>query len=144
MAPATPAVHIHLDDKRIHVVDLDQEAASIIRLGGRDPKVYDLFRVKRDGVEVRIRDMQIVNLKDGDRFLSREKIRFTIDGEGFRSYDDDQTAAALMRLAKVDPTTFDLTRIKSNGAVDEFADDEVIVIHDGDEFVTAKRIGGVA
>ncbi len=144
MTPTSPAVHIHLDDQRIRVIDLDQEAASIIRLGGRDPKIYDLFRVKKDGVEVKIPDKKIVNLEDGDRFVSREKVHFTIDGEDFRSYDDDQTAAALMRLAGVDPAASDLTRVKTNGAVDEFADDEIVVIHDGDEFVTAKRIGSVA
>ena len=69
------------------------------------------------------------------------EVRFTIDGEPFRTYDEDQTAAALLRLAGVDPASYDLARV---GAPASFSDDEIVIIVEGDEFVTAKHVGGVA
>jgi len=142
MAPTTPtSLHILIDSMAFTPQDVDQEAAALLRLAGRDPKIFDLFLVKRNGVEEKIGDNQIINLKDGERFVSRQKIRFTIDGEPFRSYDEDQTAADLLRLAGMDPAGYDLARV---GAPASFPDNEIVMIVDGDEFVTAKHVGGVA
>ena len=140
MAP-TLTLSISIDDKSFNTSDSDQEAAALLRLAGRDPKAYDLFLVKKDGVEEKIGDKQIINLKDGERFVSRQKIHFTIDGEAHSTYDNDQTAAALLRLGGVDPAGYDLARV---GAPASFPDDEIVIIVDGDEFVTAKHVGGVA
>ncbi|NTW38289.1 MAG: hypothetical protein HGA44_00140 [Cellulomonadaceae bacterium] len=137
MTPIT----ITIDDQRHPITDDDQEAAALIRLAGRDPKFFDLFGVKK-GIEERIRDNQIVNLKDGQHFATRHKVRFKIDGEPFQSFDDDQTAAALLRLAGLNPDEFDLARVI--GAAGTYSGDTVVVISDGDEFVTAKRVGPVA
>lgn len=147
MAPATPAptsLVIHIDDESFTVTDKDQEAASLLRLAGRDPKLYDLFLIKRDGVEDRIRDNQIIDLKDGDRFVARQRIHFLIDGEPFETYDNVQTAAALLRLAKVDPAGYDLARVLPDGKTQKFSGEELVTLHEGDDFVTAKRAGGVA
>ncbi|MCW3492030.1 hypothetical protein [Microbacterium sp. SSM24] len=142
MTPSSPInLQINIDGTAYNVHDSDQEAAALLRLADHDPKTFDLFLVKKDGVEVKIRDNQIVNLEDGDRFVSRRNLRFTIDGEPFRSYDDDQAAAALVRLAGLDPAVFDLARVGSPTA---FADDEIVTIADGDAFVTIKHVGGVA
>ncbi|MFT4470850.1 hypothetical protein ACMX2H_13165 [Arthrobacter sulfonylureivorans] len=145
MAPkATTSLRISIDSKAFTTHDDDQEAAALLRLAGRDPKVFDLFRLKKNGVEEKIHDGQIVNLKNGDRFVSRQKLRFTIDGEPQSSYDDDQTAAALLRLAGVDPTGYDLARILAAGGTETFRDEQIVKIQNGDEFVTAKHVGGVA
>lgn len=132
-------------DGRAHVVtDSDQEAAALLRLAGRDPHGWDLFLVDENGVEVEVRDLQIINLRDDAAFVSRRKVRFTIDGEPHVTYDDDQTAAALLRLAGVDPAGYDLVQVLTTGAPQTLADGAVVKIQDGDEFVTAKHVGGVA
>jgi hypothetical protein len=133
--------HIIIDNSHYSTTDSDQTAAALLRLVGRNPKIFDLFLVKKNGVEEEIRDNQIINLKDGERFVSRQHVRFTIDGESFRTYDEDQTAADLLRLAGVDPAGYDLARV---GAPASFPDKEIVIIVVGDEFVTAKHVGGVA
>jgi len=142
MTPTAPvSLQILINDATYTVYDSDQEAAALLRLAGRDPKTFDLFIVKKNGVEEKVRDNQIVNLEDGNRFIARQNLRFTIDGERFRSYDDDQAASALLRLAGLDPAAFDLARV---GSPTSFPDDEVVTIVDGDEFITVKHVGGVA
>jgi len=141
---ATSSFHINIDGKRYTTSDDDQQAASLLRLADRDPKTYDLFLVAKHGIEDRIRDAQIVNLKDGDKFVTRQKVSFTIDGESHTSFDDDQEAAALLRLAGIDPAGYDLARIIPTGGSETFHDGDVVKIKDGDEFVTAKHVGGVA
>lgn len=136
--------HINIDSKRYSTSDEDQQAASLLRLADRDPKTHDLFLITKHGIEERIRDAQIVNLKDGDKFATREKVGFTIDGEPYTSFDDDQEAVALLRLAGVDPTGYDLARILPAGGTEAFRDEQIVKIKNGDEFVTAKHVGGVA
>jgi len=135
------SLKITIDSEAFAINDADQEAAALLRLAGRDPKKFDLFLIDKNGVEERVNDARIINLKNGQKFVSREKVRFTIDGEPFRTYDNDQTAAALLRLAGVDPAGYDLARI---GDAQPFANDDIIIIRSGDEFVTVKRVGGVA
>lgn len=142
MTPATPTkLTIAIDGKPYDTFDSDQTAAALLRLAGRDPKIFDLFLVKKNGVEEKIKDAQIINLKDGELFRARQQVRFSIDGEPFSTYDEDQTAADLLRLAGVDPAGYDLARV---GAPASFPDNEIVIIVDGDEFVTAKHVGGVA
>ena len=142
MTPTAPTkLMIFINDKSYDVRDADQTAAALLRLAGVDPKVFDLFLIKKNGSEEKIKDGQIINLKDGERFRSRQLVRFTIDGEPFRTYDEDQTAADLLRLAGMNPAGYDLARV---GAAASFPDDEIVIIVDGDEFVTAKHVGGVA
>lgn len=137
-------ITITIDDAELDTVDDDQEAASLLRLAGRDPKNFDLFIVDKHGVETHVKDKQIVNLRNNGRFRTRRKVRFTIDGERHTTWDNDQTAAALLRLAGVDPTKYDLARVNAAGDPETFTGEQVVTIHDGDEFVTAKHIGGVA
>ena len=137
-------ITVTIDDVEFNTADDDQDAASLVRLAGRDPREFDLFIVDKHGVETHFEDVQIVNLHDGGRFRTRRKVRFTIDGERHTSWDDDQTAAALLRLAGVDPTKYDLARVNAAGDPEIFSGDQVVTIHDGDEFVTAKQAGPVA
>ncbi|WP_440671829.1 multiubiquitin domain-containing protein [Clavibacter nebraskensis] len=144
IAKAPAAIRVFIDNKAFSTRDFDQEASALLRLAGRDPKTFDLFLVAKNGVEEKIRDGQIVNLKDDERFVTRQHIRFTIDGEPFDTHDEDQTAAALLRLAGVDPAGYDLARILQTGATESFSDDTIVTLTDGDEFVTTKHVGGVA
>jgi len=141
VAHTSVPLRISIDSESFTVKDADQEAAALLRLAGRDPKTFDLFLVDKNGVEEKVKDGRIINLKNGQKFFAREKVRFTIDGEPFSTYDNDQTAAALLRLAGVDPTSYDLARI---GDAQPYNDDVILTIRTGDEFVTAKRVGGVA
>ncbi|RII94890.1 multiubiquitin domain-containing protein [Clavibacter californiensis] len=145
MVPALPTpLTIDIDGKGLRTSDYDQDAASLMRLAGRDPKIFDLFLVTEHGIEEPIRDIQIVNLTDGMRFVTRINLRFTIDGQPFSTYDDDQTASSLLLLAGVAPAQYDLARVRPNGQTESFRDEEIVKLQNGDEFVTAKRVGGVA
>lgn len=74
----------------------------------------------------------------------REKIRITIDGESYTTRDDDQEAASLLRLAGVDPTQYDLAKLKHHGEPKVYRDEKVIDLKDGDEFVTVRQSAQVA
>lgn len=140
-------IGISIDDATYSTADDDQESASLIRLARRDPAIYDLFVIDKNGVETRIKDKQIVNLRPGMRFRTRRKVQFSIDGEVHVTWDDDQTAAALLRLAGVDPTAYDLARVNGSngaGAPEVSSGEQLVTIQDGDEFVTAKHAGPVA
>lgn len=141
---ATKHITIDIDDVEFNTADDDQEAASLLRLAGRDPKDFDLFVIDKHGVETHVKDQQIVDLRNGERFRSRHKVRFTIDGQHHTTWDEDQTAAALLRLAGVDPAKYDLARVNATGGPETFTGDHMVTIRDGDEFVTAKHTGGVA
>ncbi|WP_406813870.1 hypothetical protein [Mycobacterium sp. M23085] len=138
------ALHITIDDVDYSTPDAYQEAASLLRLAGRDPKNYDLFLIDKDGAEVHIKDKQIVDLHDGERFRARRKVHFSIDGEQHTTWDDQQTATALLELAGVDPAKYDLARVNGAGGPETFVGDQMVTIHDDDEFVTAKHTGPVA
>ncbi len=132
-------LHVTIDNTEFATNDDDQEAAALLRLAGRDPARYDLFLIDKHGIEIHIDDDQIVNLDDGERFVTRRKLRFSVDGTRFTTYDDDQTAAALLRQAGLDPADRELTRIGEAGERETFIDNQLVTIADGDKFVTAVR-----
>ena len=132
-------LRVTIDSTEFATTDDDQESAALLRLAGRDPAHFDLFLIDGNGVETHIDDDQIVNLHDGERFATRRKVRFSVDGTRFSTYDDDQSAAALLRQAGLDPADRDLTRIAANGEREIFADDQLVTMADGDEFVSAVR-----
>ncbi len=67
---------------------------------------------------------------------SRRKFTIVINGESYTTRDDDQEAAALMRLAGVDPEKYDLAKVKPNGEHKIYADRKVVDLSEGDQFVT--------
>ncbi|MDV6297347.1 MULTISPECIES: multiubiquitin domain-containing protein [Rhodococcus] len=79
-----------------------------------------------------------------DKHESRKKITITIDGRPFTTRDDDQEAAALLRLAGLDPDQYDLAKIKRNGEPKIYRDEKVIDLRDGDAFVTVRQSAPVA
>lgn len=82
-------------------------------------------------------------MTDGIR-ENRKKITITIDGQSFTTRDDDQEAAALLRLAGVDPTQYDLAKIKKNGEPRVYRDDKIVDLENGDAFVTVRQSAQVA
>lgn len=74
----------------------------------------------------------------------RKKLTFSIDGVTYSTHDDDQEAAALLRLAGVDPAQYDLAKIKHNGETRVYRDEKVIDLKDGDAFVTVRQSASVA
>jgi hypothetical protein len=50
--------------------DDDQEAASLLRLAGVDPAQYDLARIKHNGETKVYRDEKVIDLRDGDAFVT--------------------------------------------------------------------------
>lgn len=141
---ASLTITITIDGVEHTVTDDDQDAAALLRLVDRDPKTYDLFVIDDNGIEEHVKDEQIVDLADGARFRARRRVHFTIDGGDHASWDDDQSAADLLRLAGVDPTGYDLALVTTAGSPTTFTAEQVLTIKEGDEFVTAKRVGGVA
>jgi hypothetical protein len=72
------------------------------------------------------------------------KMTITIDGVSYATRDDDQEAAALLRLAGVDPAEYDLAKIMHNGETKVYRDEKVLNLHDGDAFVTVRQSAQVA
>jgi len=68
------------------------------------------------------------------------KIRFTLDGQSFTTIDNDQEAAALLRLAGCHPSGFDLGRIDERGDETFFRDSDIVRIHPGDSFITRPTL----
>lgn len=66
-------------------------------------------------------------------------ITITIDGQPHATADDDQEAAALLRLAGVDPAQYDLAKVKHGGEPKVYRDEKVINLKDGDAFVTVRQ-----
>jgi hypothetical protein len=79
-----------------------------------------------------------------DHNESRKKLTISIDGVNHVTRDDDQEAAALLRLAGVDPAQYDLAKIKHNGETKVYRDEKVIDLEDGDAFVTVRQSAQVA
>lgn len=67
---------------------------------------------------------------------THKKLKITIDSESYTTRDDDQEGAALVRLAGLDPASYDIAKVKANGELHVYRDGEVIDLADGEKFVT--------
>ena len=78
--------------------------------------------------------------------INRRRIPFTIDGQPFNTDDLSQRASALLRLAGLDPATFDLGQLvgKEHPETRRFADDEVVTIVKDARFVSIRESATVA
>lgn len=142
-----PTIHITIDGAAFKTRDDDQEAASLLRLAGRDPKLYNLARLVPGGDPKLIKDGKVIDLADGDAFVSvkeRVRVTFTIDGITYATLDNDQESAALLRLAGLDPAEYDLARIVAGKEPKVFKDEKVLDLHEGDVFVSVKQNSPVA
>lgn len=140
-------IKITIDGKEYTTRDDDQEAASLLRLAGRDPKLYNLGRLVPGGEPKEIKDGKVIDLKDGDAFLSikqRVTISYTVDGVTFTTRDDDQESAAILRRAGLNPDEYDLARVKAGAEPKVFKDEKIIDLKDGDIFISIKQNSTVA
>ena len=78
--------------------------------------------------------------------INRRRIPFTIDGQPFTTDDLSQRASALLRLAGLDPATFDLGQLvgKDRPQTKRFADNEVVTIVKDARFVSIRQRATVA
>ena len=78
--------------------------------------------------------------------IYRRRIPFTIDGQPFTTDDLSQRASALLRLAGLDPATFDLGQLvgKDHPETKRFADNEVVTIVKDARFVSIRQSAPVA
>lgn len=142
-----PKIRITIDGAAFTTRDDDQEAASLLRLAGRDPKLYNLARLVPGGEPTVIKDGKVIDLADGDAFVSvkeRAPLTFTIDGVSYTTRDDDQESASLLRLAGLDPAEYDLARIVAGKDPKVFKDEKVLDLHEGDIFISVKQNSPVA
>lgn len=72
-------------------------------------------------------------------------VNFTIDGRPFTIDDPHQTALALLTLAGLDPTGYDLGEMRpGNPEPKRFKDDQPVYVKDGDKFVSIRERAEVA
>lgn len=77
--------------------------------------------------------------------VQRDKtVTITIDGRSYTVHGAHQDAATLLRLAGVDPSQYDLGKIKPDGEPQMYRDDQPVELHDGDKFVTVRQSASVA
>lgn len=63
-------ITLTIDGRSYTTRDDDQEAASLLRLAGVDPALYDLAKIRHDGEPKVYRDEKVIDLKDGDAFVT--------------------------------------------------------------------------
>lgn len=72
-------------------------------------------------------------------------VEFTIDGQPYQTADRRQPAAAVLRLAGLDPNLFDLGQLRGQRPEPvRYADDEIVEIHPGARFVSIRQRADVA
>lgn len=140
---------VSIDGMTYTTRDDDQEAASLLRLAGRDPQKFNLARLVPGGSPEVFKDGKVIDLKDGDAFIAvpqrtHTKLTFTIDGVTYTTRDDDQEAAALLRLAGLNPAEYDLARVRPGQDPKVFKDEKVLDLREGDTFISVKQSSPVA
>lgn len=77
---------------------------------------------------------------------SRPSIPFTIDGQPYTTDDITQTAADLLRMAGLNPDTYDLGELigKERPETKRFNDGELVEIEKDARFVSIRQKGDVA
>ena len=71
-----------------------------------------------------------------------QTITFTVDNVEFTLSEKHQTASSILTLAGLDPAMYDLAKLQGNG--DPFKDDQQVVVHEGDAYVTVRTSAPVA
>ena len=73
-------------------------------------------------------------------------IPFTIDGQPFTTDDISQRASALLRLAGLDPASYDLGELqgKEQPQTKRYDDDDIVNIEKDARFVSIRQKGPVA
>ncbi len=88
---------------------------------------------------------QAVNESQGPASIGRS-IPFSIDGEPFTTDELSQKASALLELADLDPSNYDLGELqgKEQPQTKRFDDDDLVIIEKDARFVSIRQKGTVA
>lgn len=74
-----------------------------------------------------------------------QSVQFTVDGRTVTNPEKKITAAAMLRLAGLDPAGYDLAEVRGGQAGHKrFRDDEQVHVKDGDAFVSIRQRAEVA
>lgn len=130
-------ISITIDETRLTTHDDDLEAGVLLRLVDRDPEIYDLARVEKGGDLRVFRDGKVIDLKEGDTFVS-VIFGVEINGKFVDLGQRKQTGASLKTAAiaagvPIQPD-FVLSRVLENGEQPIIGDDEQITVKFHDEF----------
>lgn len=72
-------------------------------------------------------------------------VEFTVDGRPVTSTEKNLTAAAVLRLAGLDPAGYDLAEVRRGQATPKpYRDDQRVTVKDGDTFVSVRQRADVA
>jgi len=72
-------------------------------------------------------------------------VKFTIDGQPYETTERRQEAAALLRLAGLDPALYDLGELHGKRPQPvRYADTDIVEIHPGARFVSIRQRADVA
>jgi len=66
------------------------------------------------------------------------EIKFEIDGKTYTTTDREQPARDLIKLAGLDPASYDLAELHGNHENPPFTDDQIVKINPNDKFVTVR------
>ena len=77
--------------------------------------------------------------------INKRQVNFTIDGRQYNTKDRQQSAAALLTLAELDPTRYDLGELRpdSHDPI-HFSDDQIVEIENKARFVSIRHCADVA
>ena len=77
--------------------------------------------------------------------ISKGQVHFSIDGRQYKTKDREQKAAALLTLAGLDPSRYDLGELRP-GSHDpiHFNDDQIVEIENKARFVSIRHCADVA
>jgi len=81
----------------------------------------------------------MVHVEETQNDERKHEIKFTIDGEEFETRARRQPAQALLRLAGLDPSQYDLGELEDHNPKPKvFHDDQEVEIHPGARFVSIR------
>jgi DNA-directed RNA polymerase alpha subunit len=127
---------ISIDDQELTTRDDDLDTSVMLRLAGRDPEKYDLARVNaKGGLEV-FRDGQVLDLREGDKFVS---VTFGVKVNGvFVEFESRKQTGASIKAAAIAQGVgiqpdFVLSKLLKDGE-HVIADDTKITVKHNDEF----------
>jgi hypothetical protein len=63
-------IRFTIDGKLYTATEDDEQAAGLLRLAGLDPNLYDLAKVRPGGNPEVLEDSTVVELENGDQFVS--------------------------------------------------------------------------
>jgi hypothetical protein len=118
--------------------DDDQDAASLMRLAGVDPEKFDLAKVKKDGDLKVYNDGKVIDLSDGDKFVT---VTFGVKlNDVFVPLDGRQQTGAAIKAAAIAAgvpeiaLAWSLSEVRPNGEQKVVPDDKQIKVDYNDEF----------